>query len=423
MTRRCLTTIGLCVLLLGCQRKQEPAPVSGSLPQRGYLWQRDWTPAVNAALGQGSDALDGVIILGAEIEWREGAPQISYATIDWPHVHARTNARSIAVRLAPLPKPPPNDDQVVRILSGVFRSLILVASAGGFEWQELQLDYDCPEKELARYRGWVRRLRNEVRPMHFTITALPSWLDQPELGRLVGEVDGWVLQVHSVPTSKDGIGQLCDPAAARNWVKKAARLRLPFAVALPTYRCAAGYDQKGHLLGVAMDSVQPAWPPETRVLEFSANAEQIAALTNEWLQARPPELRELIWYRLPVATDTRNWRWPTLRAVMAGRRPRRQFAVDREGENPVDLALRNTGESDDDKLPAIVACWQGADLLASDALAGFAFSRDKSCATFRVGEGHRVHLPPGASRQIGWLRFSASTQLTLETSNEKQTIR
>src|ERR1051326_8346029 len=107
MTRRCLTTIGLCVLAFGCQRKQEPAPVSGPLPERGYLWQRDWTPAVNAALGQASDALDGVIVLGAEIEWREGSPQISYARIDWLHVHARTNVRSIAVRLAPLPKPLP----------------------------------------------------------------------------------------------------------------------------------------------------------------------------------------------------------------------------------------------------------------------------------------------------------------------------
>ena len=423
MKRICLTSIGFVLALVGCQRVHEPGLVSGPLPQRGYLWQRDWTPAVNAALAQASDVLDGVIILGAEIDWHEDRPQITYATIDWPHVHARTNARTIAVRLAPLPKSSPNDEKIVQTLSGVFRSLILAASAGGFDLQELQLDYDCPQKDLARYRAWVRRLRAEVRPVRFSITALPSWLGESELQELVCEVDGWVLQVHSVPTTKGEMTQLCDPAAAQSWVRKAARLHVPFSVALPTYRCAAGYDRSGRLLSVAMDGVQPVWPPDTRVLEFSANANQIASLTNEWLHGHPSELHELIWYRLPVATDTRNWHWETLRAVMAGRKPERKFVVTREGENPVDLGLRNIGESDDDQVPAVVACWQGTNLLASDALTGFEFSHEPTCNTFRVAEGQKIRLPPGASRQIGWLRFAGSAQLTVKTSNDEKAIR
>jgi hypothetical protein len=172
-----------------------------------------------------------------------------------------------------------------------------------------------------------------------------------------------------------------------------------------------------------MDGVQPVWPPDTRVLEFSANANQIASLTNEWLHGHPSELHELIWYRLPVATDTRNWHWETLRAVMAGRKPERKFVVTREGENPVDLGLRNIGESDDDQVPAVVACWQGTNLLASDALTGFEFSHEPTCNTFRVAEGQKIRLPPGASRQIGWLRFAGSAQLTVKTSNDEKAIR
>jgi hypothetical protein len=219
------------------------------------------------------------------------------------------------------------------------------------------------------------------------------------------------------------MAKLCDPVAARTWVKKAAQLHVPFAVALPTYRCAAGYDEKGRLLGVAMDSVQPKWPSGTRLLDFASNADEIADLTSEWLHRRPPELQSLIWYRLPVSTDTRNWRWPTLSAVMSGRKPQRRFVVTRDGENPVDLALRNIGESDDSHVPAIVACWQGTDLVASDALFGFEFSRKDSCATFRVGQGMRVRMPPGASRHVGWLRFAGPVQLTLETSNDKDASR
>ena len=78
---------------------------------------------------------------------------------------------------------------------------------------------------------------------------------------------------------------------------------MPFGVALPTYRCAAGYGPDGKLLSVAMDSVQPVWPPGTRVLEFGANADEIATLVNGWQKTRLPQLHELIWYRLPIATD------------------------------------------------------------------------------------------------------------------------
>ena len=75
-----------------------------------------------------------------------------------------------------------------------------------------------------------------------------------------------------------------------------------------------------------MDSVDLAWPPGTRTIEFSTNSDDTATLVKEWLSARPAELKEIIWYRIPVATDQRNWRWPTLTAIMAGRKPATQSA-------------------------------------------------------------------------------------------------
>jgi hypothetical protein len=41
--------------------------ISGSLKQRGYLWQREWTPAVVDALGEVDRRMNGVVVLGAEI--------------------------------------------------------------------------------------------------------------------------------------------------------------------------------------------------------------------------------------------------------------------------------------------------------------------------------------------------------------------
>jgi hypothetical protein len=96
------------------------------------------------------------------------------------------------------------------------------------------------------------------------ITTLPSWLDEPDFLELISQSEAYVLQVHSIPTVNEiGRTVLCDSGLARNWVAKASKLAHPFIVSLPTYRCVAGYDQQGNLLGVSMDSVQPAWPRGT----------------------------------------------------------------------------------------------------------------------------------------------------------------
>ena len=109
----------------------------------------------------------------------------------------------------------------------------------------------------------------------------------PEFAPLVRAADGYVLQVHSVPVTRSETTELCDTASAQAWVAKADQFGLPFAVALPAYRCSAGYDGEGKLLGVAMDSAEPAWPLDTQVLEFTANPDQVALLVSEWLLRRP----------------------------------------------------------------------------------------------------------------------------------------
>ena len=357
--------------------------------------------------------MQGVVVLGAEIEWAGRRPIVARANIDWKRAKTEGVSCSIALRVAPFSGAPDLDDLAQEKMAEVARSLLDEAKAHGIEVQELQLDYDCAQKNLTNYRGWLRRLRAAVQPTRFVITALPAWLDEREFAALIGEVDGYVLQVHSVPAAKAGRAQLCDTQAARRWVTKAAKLHRPFSVALPTYRCTAGYDDTGKLIGVAMDGVQPSWPPQTRTLNFTADADAIAVLVHEWQQARPAEVRELLWYRIPVATDSRNWRWPTLAAIMSGRKPMHRFEVVGQGENPVDLSICNRGESDDDQPATIFASWSEGDLLAADALAGWNVQSQKQSALFTVAPGHRFRLPPGAERGIGWLRYAAPVRLDL----------
>lgn len=400
--------------LVACNRVEQKA--SGPLKQRGYVWQREWTPAVVEALGDTERRMDGVVLLGAEIKFSGKKPEIAKTSIDWGAVKRQTNHYSIALRVAPYAGPF-RDDAVANTIVNLAKELVNDARIHDVSLEEFQFDFDCSKKNLASYREWLRILRTAIRPIRFVITTLPAWLDDSEFRALVRETDGYVLQAHSVPISNGREGTLCDTRLARQWVDKAASLGLPFSLALPTYRCSAGYGPDGKLLSVAMDSVQPVWPPGTHILEFGANADEIAALVNDLQKSRPPELRELIWYRVPIATDIRNWRWITLAAVITGRNPEHKIDIVQEGENPVDLSIMNSGETDEEMTGSVTVNWNTGGLTASDALAGWSVHCENNQARFRVNAHSSVRLPPGAARRIGWLRFDQPTTLQTELSN------
>jgi len=401
----------------GCHRSEQT--ISGPLRQRGYLWQREWTTAVVDALGEADRRMDGVVILGAEINLAEKKPEIFKATIDWDAVKRGSEHRALALRVAPFACQFRSDDAPAHAIVDLAKQLLSDARAHDVNLEEFQFDFDCAQKNLGSYRTWLLALKPIVQPTRFVITVLPAWLNDSEFRKLVREVDGYVLQVHSVPISAGTNAKLFDARLAREWVRKAARVGTPFAVALPTYRCAAGYGPDGKLLSVAMDSVQPVWPPGTRVLEFGADANEVAALVNDWQQTRPPQLRELIWYRIPIATDTRNWRWATLSAVMSGRLPEHKLNILQDGENPIDLSIFNAGEADEQLNANVSAMWKGAGLTASDALTGWDMKSENGRAIFRVTASRGLRLPPGTTRKIGWLRFDLITTLETDLSTNK----
>jgi hypothetical protein len=414
-TKRILI-VALLIELTACNRSEQT--VSGPLRQRGYLWQRDWSPAVIDTLSEASRRMDGLVILGAEITFAGKKPEIVKATIDWNAVKRQAKHCSIALRVAPFAGPFHTDDAVAQAIVDLAKELKDEARIHGVELEEFQFDFDCARKNLAAYRTWLRLLRPIIHPIRFVITTLPAWLDDPQFQALILEADGYVLQVHSVPISAGAAAKLSDSHLAREWARKAARFGMSFSVALPTYRCSAGYGPDGKLLGVAMDSVQPSWPPGTRVLEFGADANEIAALVNDLQKSRPPQLRELIWYRIPVATDTRNWHWTTLTAVMAGRLPEHKIDIVREGENPVDLSIFNAGEADEQLTAKVTATWTDTELTASDALSGWSVRSENGRAVFSVAVPRGLRLPPGSTRKIGWLRFDRTTNLETELSTK-----
>src|SRR5438477_12539740 len=232
----------------------------GSFAAAHYLWQRDWTAAVNDAVLEAQKRMDGLVVLGGAIGCAGKKPEAVRADINWETLKSHDVSCSLALRIAPYRGPFAADDARARFIVGAAKSLVDLAASHGIALSEFQLDFDCAQKDLREFRAWLRVLREAVYPLRFVITTLPSWLDDPEFVPLVREADGYVLQVHSVPYSNAyDRTTLCDVALARTWVGKAARLGFPFSVALPAYRCSAGYDAAGKLSSVAMADVQLPW--------------------------------------------------------------------------------------------------------------------------------------------------------------------
>jgi hypothetical protein len=408
-------TIGLTTLLLSCGCHRETLVKPERLVQFGYVWQRSWNPSVVDAVKEAERHLDGIVVLGAEMVWRNGLPQPIEANISWSDLHATLKPCALALRIAPYPGPfAPNDAPALAIAAEA-TSLLKTARAHGVTPSEFEVDFDCAQDKLKGYHEWLQTLRKAVYPTRLVITTLPAWLDEPEFPALVRDADNYVLQVQSVPTvAESGRAVLCDPELARKWVKKASRLGIPFSVALPTYWCLAGYNPEGKLIGIAMDGVQPSWPAGTSMLEFRPNADELANLVGEWRTNRPSGMREVLWYRLPVATDLRNWRWPTLLAVMEGHRPIHDLKVTQAGATPVDFFIANTGEAEDAIDRDVVVRWSGSRLVACDALPGWTVSSSEGKAIFAATNRYPMRLLPETTINIGWLRFEKTPALQTE---------
>lgn len=355
--------------------------------------------------------IDGIIALGAELEWSDGA--IVESNIDWESVRSCSRP-AIALRIAPLPASRTIADLPIKLAISEARRLIAQAQQRGVALTELQLDFDCPASQLRGYASAVGALRAAIKPLPLVITVLPAWLDSSAFANVAANCDRFVLQVHSIPLH-NGTGQwkLYDPALARKWIERAATYNKRFAVALPTYRCLAAYAPDGHLFGVIMDSVESRWPPDTRLYEIAANADDLADAIAEWRARRPENFCEVLWYRLPVVTDMRNWRTATLAAVANGRRPQRRLEVVGRGNNPVDIAVRNAGEADQ-LLSGKVLVRGNQPAADMDALEGWHIEHRGSDTIFVVNDGATLSLRPGETRNIGWVRLARPEKLDFQ---------
>jgi hypothetical protein len=219
---------------------------------------------------------------------------------------------------------------------------------------------------------------------------------------------------HELPQSLNAPMTLCDSAAARQAVEQAGRLGVPFRVALPTYEYLVAFNDDGIFEGLSAEGPGREWSPGTQVRTLSADPAAMADLVVGWIRNRPACMTGIIWYRLPAANDNLNWRWTTLKAVMAGRTPRPLLRVSLRKSAPglFDVELQNDGEADARLAWPVIVRWRGASLLGADAIGGFDETCDATQLRFVPSPALATeHLAPGDRRGIGWLRLSEDKEV------------
>ncbi|MBS0549597.1 MAG: DUF3142 domain-containing protein [Proteobacteria bacterium] len=365
-----------------------PVRAPGPLPHDAYIWQRVWTPALVAAADRSADLIRNWRILVAEAD-RSG--RWTDVEVSWDRVAAthrpvvavlRIDGRLEEQRMAAMV------DRVTDTIRG-----LRVPLAG------VEIDYDCPTSRLADYARFLSALRGRLPPtLALSITALPTWMNSPELTRLGADVSEIVLQVHAVDDPRRG---LFDPEQAERWVRTfALRTGRPFRVALPAYDVRVSWGADGRLAGVEGERPILAGAADSQML--MAAPEAVRHLLRRLEDNAPDGLVGVAWFRLPTDADRRAWSPETWRAVIAGQLPPAQVSAVLEATDQADLwnvVLANDGTVDA-PLPRQIGLDPAC--AAADGANGFHLASSGTAPALEARSAGRLRAH--TKRTIGWAR-------------------
>jgi hypothetical protein len=374
------------ILFVGCAHKTDHTQ---PLPNDAYIWQRRWSASLIDALHESSSEICTWRILAAEIDShgkslsmavdrevlrRQGQPVIAVIRIN-PH--------------APLPATPE------------LLTLISTWQQAGVPVRGIEIDYDSETSGVARYRDFLHTLRRQLSTgMQLSITALPTWLESPELSSLLSQVDESVLQVHSVMSPRKG---LFDPTTADAWIRKwSAKSGTPFRVALPTYWSRVTWNAAGHV--VAIESETPRYGTDAVSQELFVDPSAVSSFVAALRKNSPPHLAGLAWFRLPTVDDERSWNTTTWHAVMHGQPVLQALPVVRiksQITGVIDISLANT-TTVASRFPSQISISPSQGCEFADAMSPYSLDRQKDAWRFRLNQQELLHA--GQEKLVGWVR-------------------
>ena len=268
---------------------------------------------------------------------------------------------------------------------------------------EIQLDYDCPAGKLGNYIEFLRVFRQEMQPIRLSITALPDWYNhKKEAKALFDLVDYHVLQVHSLvwPKTRTDHFQIFDVRSYTHYVQQATALQCPFYISLPTYGYELLFDAHGKFTGISAEDSASAILPGYQSVTAMTNPGEIAPIYRQLMKQMPPYCLGVLWFRLPLPTDKRNWPMETLFAVLQGDEPCLSVSVEQKvpSEGLIEIWLQNPGKQAIPYELIISADLHNSAILASDVMNGFRIAEDGKAIIGTVSNGNDSLL-------VAWFRL------------------
>ncbi|WP_191487942.1 DUF3142 domain-containing protein [Pseudomonas sp. FEN] len=365
-----------------------------ALDQQLYVWQRQWRPAHEQALAQSRVDFSTLRVLALQVQPKAGW---SRARVDLEQLKADGRPVIAVIRL---------DGQLPALDPELARAQILQLladwRAGGVMPAGVEIDHDSGSARLSGYTDFLVKLRSLLPPsLKLSITALPAWLDSPQLPALLQTVESSVLQVHAVSNPRLG---LFYPDQARDWAERWARISdKPFYLALPAYGVALLPDDQGG--PVVEGEVALKRAGERR--ELLADPQQLATLTRQLRDKPPAHLAGLIWFRLPLPGDRRAWSLTTLRAVARGEALTSQWQVELSARDGLyDIRLANLGNLDRPLPTRVVLNAEQCD--GVDGLNGYTLRQTPKQLIFTRQSSARIAA--GGQRALGWARCTRIDQ-------------
>jgi Protein of unknown function (DUF3142) len=389
----------ICSILAACAK----TPLT-PLAQEAYIWQQQWTPALDTSIVAAQDHFNGWRVLAFESaengELPAFAPQLD--------VLAHSGRPVVIVVRLNGNRPPPSAGQ----LAARINEAVPKWRAAGVGVSGVEIDHDCATSQLDRYADLLANLRH-VLPANLTlsITVLPTWIGNAGLTRVLAQTGGSVLQVHSIlaPRMDKAESGLFNAAQARQWIDAYAALAPgDFRIALPAYGLRVEFDAAERATAVEGEMPREAAASPSRELRVDPRA--VSGLLRDLQRNRPVRLTGVVWFRLPSAEDRRAWTLQTLQTVIDGAPLRASLHVRHvmNESGATDLVLANDGTADS-PLPSEIIV-QAGDCSAADALAEFSLERQSGGWRFFRAAGATVDdaiLRAGHQRPIGWLRCAA----------------
>lgn len=373
----------LLLMLVSCAQ-DKPA-----LPHEAYIWQRQWTPELANALQQQGASFSGWRLLLLQVIDQ----QVRTVEPDFAALQASAKPLRWVVRIEGSRNPLPAATLMTHL-----QPLVERWKQQGLEPLGLEIDHDCATAALADYAVWLQQLR-ALLPANWelSITALPTWIDSPQLDAVLAQVHSSVLQVHAVDRPDR---QLFDADQALLWAHAYAQRTPSFLLALPAYGVRVATSDDGRV--IAVDAETDVEYSGASGRELHADPRQVAKFKHAVEQEQLAGLHGWIWFRLPLPSDRRSWSSSTLAAVIADDKSPVRWRVQPRANSAgsFDLRLINSGLWDA-PMPSVNlpdSC------RLADALGPYRLRDD--AAHLQLHPASDRWLRSGESVLIGWTRCS-----------------